>query len=121
VTISSEELKRQIIQSAPKSAIKKEMEKARPSGIPDDEQIGWGEDLQDTTKTKGFALMESFMHRKMNILGIVMNNEVGQDVQKGVAKGYIELMQWIELMIQKKDEILERERTKHEAKTVPED
>jgi hypothetical protein len=56
----------------------------------------------------------------MNLVGLAMADNPDPD-QKGIAKGFIELMQWIQISIQKRDEILEKERHKHEAKTVQKD
>jgi imidazolonepropionase-like amidohydrolase len=55
----------------------------------------------------------------MNLVGYVMADSPDPD-QKGIAKGFIELMQWIQISIQKRDELLDKERIKHEAKNVSE-
>ena len=119
MTLSSAEIKRQILESAKDSSIKKKMEQTLP-GIPEGEQIEMGNDLEIVTKMKGWIWIESYMIRRMNLVGLAFAEKDNPD-QKGMARGFIELMQWIQLAIQARDEILAKEKTKY-AKTenVPE-
>ena len=119
MTLSSAEIKRQIIASAKQSDIKKRMDKA-PPGISEGEQIEIGNDLAAVTNHRGWTLIESYMIRRMNLVGLALSNEDNKD-EKGVAKGFIELMQWIQLAIQARDRIIEKEKTRYEAKSVPQD
>ena len=118
--IPSAEIKRQILMAADTSIVKKKMDQA-PPGISEGEQIEWGNDLEAVTRMRGWILIESYMMRRMNLVGLVMSDEKDSSAQKGVAKGFIELMQWIHLAVKRKDEILEKERIQHEAKTVQKD
>jgi hypothetical protein len=113
--LSSADIKRQILVNAINSPIRKKMES--PPGISEGELIEIGNDLEGVTKQRGWTLVESYMLRRMNLVGLAMADKPDPD-QKGIAKGFIELMQWIQLSIQKRDEILEKERHKNEAKTV---
>jgi hypothetical protein len=115
MALSSADIKRQILVNAINSPIRKKMES--PPGISESELIGIGNDLEGVTKQRGWTLIESYMLRRMNLVGLAMADNPDPD-QKGIAKGFIELMQWIQLSIQKRDEILEKERHKNEAKTV---
>ncbi len=117
--LSSSEIKRQILLSAGTSDIKKKFQHNLP-GISEGEQIEMGNDLESLTKTKGWTWVEAFMLRRMDIVGLVFSDKENPD-QKGVAKGYMELMQYIQIAIQNKDAILEKEKIKHEAKNVSED
>jgi len=120
MTLSSAEIKRQIIASAKQSDIKKRMDKA-PPGISEGEQIEIGNDLAAVTNHRGWTLIESYMIRRMNLVGLALSNEDNKD-EKGVAKGFIELMQWIQLCIERRDKILEEERLKYgKAQSVQED
>lgn len=116
MTLSSAEIKRQILMSAGTSDIKKRMDR-NPPGISEGEQIEMGNDLEAVTKTRGWILIESYMLRRMNLVGLVLSDKDNLD-QKGIARGYIELMQWIQLIIQKRDVILEKEKLEYEAKNV---
>ena len=115
MALSSADIKRQILVNAINSPIRKKMES--PPGISEGELIEIGNDLEGVTKQRGWTLVESYMLRRMNLVGLAMADNPDPD-QKGIAKGFIELMQWIQISIQKRDEILEKERHKNEAKTV---
>lgn len=114
--LSSAEIKRQILMGAKESIVKKRME--NPPGISDGELIEMGNDLEAVTKMKGWIWIESYMLRRMNLVGLALSDKENPD-QKGIARGFIELMQYIQLSVEKKDELLTKERVKHEAKTVP--
>ena len=114
--LSSTEIKRQILMGATNSPMRKKME--QPPGISEGEMIEIGNDLEAVTRQRGWTLIESYMLRRMNLVGLAMSDQPNAD-QKGIAKGFIELMQWIHLSIQKRDELLEGERIKHETKNVP--
>jgi hypothetical protein len=119
MSISSSEIKRQILMSAGQSDIKKRME--NPPGISDGELLEIGNDLKSVTKMRGWIWIESYMFRRMNLVGLVLSDKDQPD-QKGIARGYIELMQVIQLHIQKAEEIEEKERLKYaKTETVPED
>jgi len=119
-TIPSAEIKRQILMAADSSPVKKKMDQS-PPGISEGEQVEWGNDLEAVTKMRGWVFIESYMMRRMNLVGLVMSDEKDSSTQKGVAKAFIELMQWIHLTIKRRDEILEKEKLKYEAKDVSQD
>jgi len=119
MTLSSAEIKRQILISAGSSEIKRKMDK-NPPGISEGEQIEMGNDLEAITKMRGWTLIETYMLRQMNLIGLVLSEKENPD-QKGIAKAFIELMQWMSLVIRRRDEILEKEKLKYEAKTVSKD
>ena len=115
--ISSANLKRQILAAAPKSPIKREVNK-NPGGIPDGEYIEIGNELETTTRTRGYNFMEAFMLRKTDPTLLVMDDT---DKAKHTAAAYIDFMQWVKIMIDKKDEILAKEREKYgKTEDVPE-
>ena len=118
MTLSSADIKREILMSAKESIVKKKME--NPPGISDGELIEMGNKLEAVTRLPGWTYIESYMLRRMNLVGLALSDKEQPD-QKGIAKGFIELMQWIQLAIEKKDEILAKERLKYEAKSVPKD
>lgn len=118
MTVSSADIKRQILLEAIRSPIRKKLE--QPPGISDGEMIEIGNDLEGVTRTRGWTLIESYMLRRMNLVGLAMADNPEPD-QKGIAKGFIELMQWIQLSIARRDELVAKEKLKYEAKNVPKD
>jgi hypothetical protein len=113
--LGSAEIKRQILKSAKDSIQAKRME--NPPGISEGELIEIGNDLEAVSRMRGWILLESYMLRRMNLVGLALS-EKDQPDQKGIARGFIELMQWIQLHIEKRDEILQKEKLKYEAKNV---
>ena len=101
--------------SAKDSIQKKRME--NPPGISEGELIEIGNDLEALSRMRGWILVESYMLRRMNLVGLALSDKEQPD-QKGIAKGFIELMQWIQLHIEKRDEILQKEKLKHETQSV---
>jgi hypothetical protein len=119
MSLSSSEIKRQILMSAGQSDMKKKME--NPPGISDGELLEIGNDLKAITRMRGWIWLEAYMLRRMNLVGLALSDKENPD-QKGIARGYIELMQMIQLHIQKAEEIETKERLKHgKTETVPED
>lgn len=115
--INATDIKRQIFQSADSSIVKKHMEKTIP-GISIGEQIELGNELEKTTKTGGWTIIEQYMLTKMNLVGLAVTD--GSELNRGVAKAFIEMMQWIHLTIQRRNKLLEQEKLKYETETVPE-
>lgn len=118
MTLSSADIKREILMSAKESIVKKKME--NPPGISEGELIDIGQKLEAVTRMQGWTYIESYMLRRMNLVGLALSDKEQPD-QKGIAKGFIELMQWIQIAIEKKDEILQKEKLKYEAKSVSKD
>ena len=79
-----------------------------------------GNELEKITKAPGWTIIETYMMNRMNLVGLVLQEGV-TELSRGVAKGFIELMQYIDLAIRRRNKILEEERLNHEAKNVPED
>jgi len=117
--LTSADIKRDIIKSADSSVVKKRMEESPPS-ITEGEQIEIGNNLEAMTKTLGWGIIEEYMLTRMNLVGMA-TSEKSSDVQRGTAKGFIELMQWIQLCIKRKNFLLEREKAKYEAENVSQD
>ena len=119
MTLSSADIKRQIIQMSGSSEIKKRME--NPPGIPDGELLEVGNELKKLTNTKGWLYLEAYILRRMNLVGLALSDKDNPD-QKGMARGYIELLQYIELSIRKAEEIEEKEKVRYgKAKNVSEE
>ena len=118
MTLSSAEIKRQILMEASHSPMRKKLE--QPQGISEGEMIEIGNDLDAVTKQRGWTIIESYMLRRMNLVGLAIADKPDPD-QKGIAKGFIELMQWIQLSIARRDELIAKERTKYAAKNVQEE
>ena len=119
---SSADIKHEIIASAAKTeAVRKRIGSLVEAGVSEGDQIEMGNNLESMTKTPGWAIVENFMLTRMNLVGMAVSDGVSE-VQRGVSKGYIELMQYIQLLIRQKNVLMEKERAKHEkAENVPED
>jgi hypothetical protein len=111
--LSSSDIKREIIKSASTSPMKKRIAEV-PDGVTEGDQVEMGNALEAVTKLAGWAIIENYMITRANVVGMAMKENVN-DVTRGTAKGYIELMQWVTLSIERKNEILERERLHEES------
>lgn len=121
MAISSAEIKRQILMASDQSGIKKKIQQALENQtMTEGEIIETGNALEESTKMKGWNYIEAFMLRRMDIVGLVFG-EGDTLPQKGIARGYMELMHYIDQTIKMRDEILERERRETEKKKVPEE
>jgi len=114
--LSSADLKRQILDSASEGVRKKPKE--LPEGITEGDILELGKSLEGMTKMPGWAVVEDFMLRRMNLVGMAMQDSANE-LSRGIARGYIELMTYVERTIAHKNIIEERERLKHETKDVP--
>lgn len=117
--LSSADIKRDIIRQADSGVVRKRMQQA-PPGITEGEQIELGNNLDSITKTAGWAIIEEYMLARMNLVGMAIDENL-TDIHRGIAKGFIEMMQWIHLSIKQRNILLEKERLKYEAKNVQED
>ena len=116
--LSSADIKRDIIKMADTAVVQKRMKTT--TGITEGEQMELGKALEATTNTTGWAAIEEYMLARMNLVGMAVDEKLS-DVQRGVAKGFIEMMQWIHWSIKQKNILIEKERLKHETENVPED
>jgi hypothetical protein len=115
--ISGADIKRQILMSAGTSQIKKKMD-VNPPGISDGEYIEMGNEIEKVTKLPGWSIIEAYMLR---FIAEKLNSDKYNEEVFIRANAFKDLMHYIELTIQKKNDILERERLKHETKSVPKD
>jgi hypothetical protein len=111
--LSSADIKREIIASAATSPVRKRISEV-PEGMTEGDQIEIGKALEAVTKLAGWSIIEKYMITRANVVGMAMSDNVS-DTIRGIAKGYIELMQWVTLAINRKDEILEKERLHEES------
>jgi len=114
--LSGAEIKREIIANAKNSPFRSQIEKV-PDGMTEDDQIEIGNALEAMTKTSGWTIVERYMITRANVVGMAMNDNVSDSV-RGVAKGFIELMQWVEISVNRKNEIEEKN---EKAKSVSKD
>jgi|TARA_Y100000034_G_scaffold66966_1_gene80816 flagellar motor protein MotB len=120
--LTSQEIKRQIIASAKTSPFRKAMEKP-DNPMSDGERMEAGKALEAMTKTVGWALVSQHMQKKMNLISLITDQmpDAERAEKRVVASAFIELEQFITTMIELKDKLLEKERSKHEAKNVSKD
>ena len=97
---SGADIKRQILIESDRSGVKKRLDRQLDKGgITEGEIIEIGQELERLTQTKGWTFIESYMLRQMNITGMLFGDEKSNPDGKGIAKGYVMLMQYIQTMI----------------------
>jgi len=114
MTLSSAEIKRQVLMDGD-TKTKRDEYRQKIQGIPEGEIIEMGNALEELTKTKGWIYAESYMIRRMNLVGLVFVDKDSAEA-KGVARGFIEFMQWIQQTIQAKETILTKQKKPKEKK-----
>jgi len=117
--LPSAEIKRQIIENARDSVRKRESHEM-PEGLTEDKVVEIGKALEIMTKTGGWIHLEAVMFKKADLVNMTIQGNTSE-LQRGVAKGYLEIIDYVARMIAEKDKILERERLQYEAKTVQKD
>ena len=110
---SSADIKRQILDST-RIDIRKKPD-ALPEGVTEGDILELGENLEVMTKMSGWAVVEEFMLKRMNLVGMAMQDS-SNELTRGIARGYIELMTYVQRTIQHKNAI--QERLKHETEDV---
>jgi hypothetical protein len=109
--LSSAEIKRQILVSSNKGEIRKQLENSLANGgLTEGEVMEMGREFETLTKSRGWIFVEAYMMKRMNITGLVFG-DVDAD-QRGIAKGYMLLMQYIDQIIKASKELLDKEKTK---------
>ena len=107
--MSSAEIKRQILMSSDKSEIRKQIKNSlEHGGLAEGEVIEMGQEFERLVKSKGWVYVEAYMMKRMDITGLVFGN-VDAD-QKGVAKGYMLLMQYIHQIMKASKDLLNKEK-----------
>ena len=115
--ISSAEIKRQILVSSDKGEIRKQIGNSIANGgLTEGEVIEMGQEFEVLVKSRGWIFVEAYMMKRMNITGLVFG-DAGED-QKGIAKGYMLLMQYIDQIIKTSKQLLDKEKP-DETKNVP--
>lgn len=109
MALSSSEIKRQILSGAKNSHIRKNISQKLDKGtLTEGEIIEMGNAFESLTTSKGWYYIEAYMLRNMDIIGLVFS-ESDASHQKGIARGYISLMQYIDQIIKIKNDIIQRE------------
>lgn len=104
MSLTSADIKRQILIDGSARSKRDDFRK-KIQGIPEGEIIEMGNALEAMTKTQGWIYAESYLIRRMNLVGLVFG-ESDDVANKGLARGYIEFMQWVQNTILARDEIL---------------
>ena len=110
---SGSDIKRQILMESDKSGVRGRIkDKLKHGGITEGEIIEIGQELEKLTQTKGWSFVEAYMLRSINITGLLFGDDQANPDGKGVAKGYVMLMQYIQTMVKAKNEILNKDNSK---------
>jgi len=111
---SSSSIKRQILKDVKIKPIREKITHRNDTDR-DGEIIERGNAFEKMIATEGWQIVEAFLINKMDLMGLAVDDKSG-DIEKGVARGYIALLKYIELTIDERDKILEKENLKY-AKT----
>ena len=103
--IPSAEIKRQILTE--NTTFRKNLQ-SRLQGIDEGEIIEMGNAFETMVKTKAWTFIEAYLIRRMNITGLLFAEDDNL-INKGIARGYAELLQYVDQVIRAKDAILSRE------------
>ena len=107
--LSSAEIKRQILMSSDKGEIRKQIKNSLANGgLSDGEVIERGQEFDRMVKSKGWVHVEEYMMNRMNVTGLIFGDAPVD--QKGVAKGYVLLMQYIHQIIKESKELTGKEK-----------
>ena len=116
--LSSAEIKRQILVSSDKGEIRKQIDTSLSNGgLTEGEVIEMAQEFETLVKSRGWIFIEAYMMKRMNITGLVFGDADAD--QKGIAKGYMLLMQYIDQIIKEATKILGKEKP-DETENVPE-
>lgn len=107
--LSSSDIKREILMASDSSDIRKKINNGISSGgLTEGEVIEMGREFENLVKTKGWVFVEAYMMKRMNITGLVFG-QADPDL-KGIAKGYMLLMQYIDQIIKASKDLQEKEK-----------
>ena len=108
--LSSAEIKRQILVSSKEGEIRKQIDNGLSNGgLTEGEILEMAQEFENLVKTKGWIFIEAYMMKRMNITGLVFG-DVGDD-QRGIAKGYMLVMQYIDQVIKTAKHLLGKEKS----------
>ena len=97
------DFKRQILHEGNTSSIRKQITSKLGHRDTEGEILEIGKALESLVKMKGWSYVEAYMFRTMNITGVLMGTI--EESQKGIAAGYVQLMQYVDQMIKAKNAI----------------
>ena len=107
--LSSADIKREILMGSNKTDIRKQISNSiENGGLTEGEVMEMGREFENLVKSKGWIFVEAYMMKRMNITGLVFG-QPDPDL-KGIAKGYMLLMQYIHQIIKSGKELQEKEK-----------
>jgi len=117
MTLSSADIKRQILLSAKKSDVRGKIDSAIESGLLNDNDVlEQGEAFERMTTSKGWAFFEARMFRDLNPVVLITGDANEKAMAGARASVRIEDLHFIESMIQRRKEILEEDAKRKAAK-----
>jgi len=103
--MDSAQLKRMILEKSELSGIRKRILDEK-EGINADDIIEMGQEMEKTVNTKGWNFIEAYLVRKCDPTTFLFGTE--DAMQRGEARGAINLMQYIDQTIKAKNELLRK-------------
>ena len=109
---SSADIKRQILADSEtdRAKIRKKIQAQFGDRDVEGDILEIGQAFEKLVETKGWLHIETYMLRRMNLVGLAFNEKPDDGIQKGLARGYIELMQYVDQMIKAKNELIAKEK-----------
>ena len=111
--MDSAEIKRMILKESESRPYVKSLlgDKARQQLSNNDDVYEMGEAFEKMVETKGWNYIEEYIIRNANPVGMLLSDNKDES-QRGLAKGLVQLMQFVDLAIKAKERIADERRTK---------
>jgi len=108
---SSADIKRQILADSEtdRAKIRKKIQAQFGDRDVEGDILEIGQAFEKLVETKGWLHIETYMLRRMNLVGLAFNEKPDDGIQKGLARGYIELMQYVDQMIKARNELIAKD------------
>jgi hypothetical protein len=113
MALDSTDIKRQILADSEqdRTKVRKRIQQVLGNRDVEGEILEIGAEFEKLVASKGWTHIEVYMLRRMNLVGLAFNDKPDDGIQKGIARGYIELMQYVDQMIKARKEIIEEQGT----------
>lgn len=115
MALKSADIKRQILMESDKSGIKKRILKQAENNAPlEGEIIEMGNAFEPMVNTKGWLFVEQYMLKKISPVSWAFSGEEEDEkLRKGMIQAYVNLMQYVDQVIETKNMLIKKEETEH--------
>lgn len=116
--MDSAEIKRMILAESESTGIRKKILDNREGGLNNDDVLDMGNAFEMMVKSKGWAFIESYITHRANPVSLLLRDNVTPE-EKGMARGLMSLMQYVNQVISAKNAILEKANEGRKAEPHP--